>query len=98
MFSNKCAACHSVKGVEPGPVGPNLAEVVGRMPGVTKGFVYSDAMRTQRQRWTPERLDWFLTDPLAAVPGTSMSFTGLKSAAARADVICYLVNLGRTAR
>ena len=97
-FSDKCATCHSVKGAEPGPVGPNLANVVGRLPGKSKGFAYSDAMRAQRQRWTPERLDWFLTDPLGRVTGTSMSFTGLRNAAARADVICYLVKLGREAR
>ena len=69
-FSDKCATCHSVTGAEPGPVGPNLANVVGRLPGRSKGFAYSDAMRAQRQRWTPERLDWFLTDPLGRVVQT----------------------------
>ena len=40
--------------------------------------------------WTPENLDQFLTNPKAFVPGTKMSFAGLKKIEDRADLIAYL--------
>lgn len=40
--------------------------------------------------WTYENLDAFLADPKGYVPGTKMSFAGLRRPGERADVIAYL--------
>ena len=41
--------------------------------------------------------DRFLTDPLRAVPGTSMGYAGVPDAKERADLISYLAQAGRSA-
>ncbi len=40
--------------------------------------------------WTDEELNIYLTNPKDLVPGTKMSFAGLKKEEDRADVIAYL--------
>ncbi|AAV96763.1 cytochrome c family protein [Ruegeria pomeroyi] len=84
----KCAACHKVNGED--ATGPHLDGVVGRAVASVAGFGYSGAMQGHGGDWTPEALDEFLTKPSAAVPGTSMSFSGLKKQGDRVDLIAYL--------
>ena len=90
----KCYACHSVEPGETGLPGPNLRGVVGRPVGALDGFAYSEAMveagRDGGLVWTEERLDAFLADPEAYLPGTLMSFVGMRDPAERAAVIGYL--------
>lgn len=88
----KCAACHSV---EPGKkkIGPSLHGVIGRTAGTAKGYRYSKAMAAHGKSgivWAPDTLDGYLQAPRKAVPGTRMSFPGLKKSQDRADVIAYL--------
>ena len=40
--------------------------------------------------WTVEALQEFLANPKADVPGTKMTFAGLKKPEDRADLIAYL--------
>ena len=40
--------------------------------------------------WTPEALDAFLANPKGVVPGTKMSFAGLRKDDEIADLIAYL--------
>lgn len=88
----KCAACHKLEdGVN--ATGPYLYGVVGRPSGTAAGFGYSAAMSAKGGDWTPEELNAFLTKPSNAVPGTSMSFSGLKKEGDRVNVIAYLDSL-----
>lgn len=84
----KCAACHKVNGED--ATGPHLDGVVGRAVASVAGFGYSGAMQAHGGDWTPEALDEFLAKPSASVPGTSMSFSGLKKQGDRVDLIAYL--------
>lgn len=88
----KCQACHKV---EPGvnATGPSLFGVVGREVAAEAGFGYSGSMQEHGGSWTPEALNEFLAKPSAAVPGTAMSFAGLKKEKDRVDVIAYLDSL-----
>lgn len=88
-----CMACHKVEEGKNG-VGPSLYKVVGRDIGAVEGFGYSTAMKDQEGAWTVERLDAFLANPKAAVPGTKMPFAGIPDAAKRADIIAYLGTIG----
>ncbi len=87
----KCKACHAVDGKD--KVGPHLNGVVGRAMASAPGFGYSDAMKghaAEAPNWTPEALAAFLADPKGVVPGTKMSFAGLKKPEDVANVIAYL--------
>ena len=90
---NICAACHAVGPDAKNKVGPVLNGVIGRTAGTLPGFTYSDAMIAAGQSgvvWTDEELNIYLTNPKELVPGTKMSFPGLKKDDERADVIAYL--------
>lgn len=85
-----CAACHSTT---PGEhmTGPSLAHIWGRKAGTVEGFRrYSEAMTHVDFVWTEDKLDQWLTNPEALIPGTSMTFPGLGDSKARQDAIAYL--------
>lgn len=85
---NKCKACHKLDGSN--GTGPHLDGVVGRDVAAVDGFSYSDAMIAHGGAWTPEELEAFLHKPKDYMPGTKMSFAGLKDVEDRADLIAYL--------
>jgi cytochrome c len=89
-----CRACHSTAPGAPAVIGPNLNGVVGRRVASAAGFDYSEALRGVGGSWDRERIDRFLTDPLAFAPGTKMGFVGIADPVERADVIAYLESLG----
>lgn len=87
----KCRACHKLDGSD--GVGPHLNGVVGRDVASVGGFAYSSGMTehaAEAPQWTPEALQEFLANPKADVPGTKMTFAGLKDPQDRADLIAYL--------
>ena len=88
----KCKACHKLDGSK--GTGPHLDGVVGRPVASVPDFAYSDGMKAHGGDWTPEPLQVFLTDPKGVVPGTKMSFAGLKKAEDRANLIAYLETTG----
>ena len=93
--ARKCAACHSFDEGGANKVGPNLWNVVMRKAGSVEGFKYSSAMTEfgADHSWTFEELNDFLAKPKAHLPGTSMTFAGLKKPDDRADVLAYLRSL-----
>jgi cytochrome c len=86
---NQCKICHTT---EPGKnlIGPSLAGVYGRKAGTQAGYPYSPAMRASGLTWDDATLDRFLEAPMKAVPGTRMTYAGLKDAAARKEIIAHL--------
>lgn len=85
----QCAACHSIKPGE-NRVGPSLHAIVGRKSGSVPGFRYSDANKNSGITWTEQEMFTYLENPRAKVPGTIMTFVGLRDPQQRADVIAYL--------
>ena len=59
--------------------------------GTDAGFHYSEAVKNAAVTWDAASLDKWLTDPKADIPGTKMTFPGLKDAKDRTDVIAYLM-------
>jgi cytochrome c len=86
----QCMACHSTA---PGEhlTGPSLAHIFNHKAGSTEGFMrYSDALKGANLTWNAATLDKWLANPAQLVPGTSMTFAGIKQEQAREDVIAYL--------
>jgi len=88
-----CIACHSYQKDEPLQEAPPLWGVVGRKVASVEGFDYSPALRSLSGVWDRARLDRFLTNPKAMVPGTQMKLGGLPDPAERAAVLDFLEQL-----
>ena len=87
---SKCAICHTNDDTGQHGAGPNLHSIIGRDIASVPDFPYSEAMLNQPGVWTEEALSEFIADPLAMIPGTTKAFAGIKKAADRKEVICYL--------
>tara|TARA_B100000749_G_scaffold176467_1_gene136300 strand:+ start:273 stop:803 length:531 start_codon:yes stop_codon:yes gene_type:complete len=88
--AKKCVACHSFKSGGKKKVGPNLHNILGKNRAGASGFSYSSAIKTMGGKWGFEDMNAFLKKPKKFMPGTKMSFSGLKKAGDRAAVILYL--------
>ncbi|MBU6297247.1 MAG: cytochrome c family protein [Alphaproteobacteria bacterium] len=89
-ISHRCEQCHDLSKGGPNKIGPNLWGVVGRDRATHPGFDYSSAMVGDHNPWTFGELFRFLKSPQAYVPGTKMTFAGLRSAQDRIDLLAYL--------
>jgi cytochrome c len=90
QISSRCEQCHDLSKGGPNKIGPNLWGVVGRNRATHPGFDYSSAMNASHDPWTFDKLFAFLKAPQAVVPGTKMSFAGLRSAQDRINLLAYL--------
>ncbi|MCE2522545.1 MAG: cytochrome c family protein [Rhodobacteraceae bacterium] len=88
----KCKACHKVEESTNG-VGPHLVGIVGRQIGIIDEFKYSNPMADLEGVWDPEQLAAFLANPKKYLPGTKMSFVGLKKPKDRANIIAWMQSL-----
>lgn len=89
----RCKACHTITAGGANGIGPNLYAVVGGPVMHSAGFAYSDAMAAHKGEaptWGYDELDAFITAPARYVPGTKMSFAGLRDEETRVNLIAYL--------
>jgi cytochrome c len=96
QISQRCEQCHDLSKGGPNKIGPNLWGVVGRARASHPGFDYSSAMASSHEPWSFDSLYRYLKSPQAIVPGTKMSFAGLRSSQDRIDLIAYLRTLSDT--
>lgn len=90
----RCTSCHKL---DANGTGPALLAIVGRAVAGHAGFAYSEAMtahRAEAPTWTYDALDEFLAAPSKDVPGTKMSFAGLKKQEDRINLIAWLRTQG----
>ncbi|ADM08861.1 cytochrome C [Parvularcula bermudensis HTCC2503] len=87
-----CGSCHTFQEGEPNGIGPNLWGIVGRDIASHGGFSYSSALQGLEGDWTYERLDPYLENSQAYVPGTQMAQM-VRKEEKRADLLAYLGSL-----
>jgi cytochrome c len=90
----RCMACHSL---DRDRTGPHHKGVVGRHVASVPGFHYSPAMQKAGKAgmvWDEATLNKFLENPTKFIPGTRMTYAGVKDAQERADLIAYLKKAG----
>ena len=69
-----------------------MAQIIGRKAGKVEGFHYSPGLAQADFTWDENRLDAWLTNPQAVVPGAIMPYRQAK-AETRAAIIAYLKGL-----
>lgn len=90
LVLKRCMACHKVGPDAENSVGPTLNGIVGRAAGTVPGYSYSSATRNSGLVWDEPTLTVYLRAPRKLIPGTKMTFAGLKKNQEIADVIAYL--------
>ncbi len=86
----RCAACHSLT---PGMhlSGPSLAELWGKRAASVAEFTrYTPALKKSGTSWDEDTLNAWLAAPGAMVPGTTMTFRGIRDDTTRGNLIAFL--------
>ena len=96
QIARQCQVCHNLQEGKGPKIGPDLYGVVGRKVASKENFHYTEALKSKGGTWTFDALNKWLEDPRADVPGTAMTFAGIKNEKQRADVIAYLNTLSKT--
>jgi cytochrome c len=92
VFINICSMCHSNQAGQ-NRIGPSLFGVFDRKSGTLPGYHYSPAAASANVVWDQPTLDRYLQAPRTVVPGTKMTYAGLKDETKRENLITYLETL-----
>jgi cytochrome c len=95
IVNRLCVACHTFNKGDPNRIGPNLYDVFDQpIAEGHGGYPFSSALVAHdKDKWTPDLLNAWLSGPQDFAHGTKMTFVGLPKAKDRADVIAYLDSL-----
>src|SRR5476649_1995327 len=88
--SVKCEQCHDTSSAKTSKIGPPLFGVVDRPRASIAGFSYSSAMKGKGGNWTYDELFKFIKEPGVYIPGTKMSFAGVRNEKDRINLIAFL--------
>ena len=95
--ARRCASCHTFDSGMADGTGPHLYGVLGRDVAAVDGFNYSSAMQEYAETvdgWGYENMFNFLENPRRYMPGTAMSFAGLRDQEDRINLIAYMHEQG----
>lgn len=94
--ARRCASCHIFEEGGADGTGPHMWGVIGRDVAAVDGFNYSSAMREYAEggaEWMYQNMYDYLASPRNYVPGTAMSFAGLRDQTDRINIIAYMRTL-----
>ncbi|CAL79782.1 Cytochrome C [Bradyrhizobium sp. ORS 278] len=76
---NKCLPCHAIGEGAKNKVGPELNGLDGRKSGTVPDYNYSEANKNSGITWNEAVFKEYIKDPKAKIPGTKMTFAGIKN-------------------
>ena len=91
--ARRCASCHTFEEGGRNGTGPALYGVMGRDVAGVDAFRYSAAMEEYAEggtEWMYQNMYDYLENPGGYVPGTAMSFAGLRDQEDRINIIAYM--------
>src|SRR6202051_690645 len=94
----QCKACHQIGENAKNAVGPVLNGLFGRKAGMIEGYSYSPSNKNSGITWDEETFREYIKDPKAKIPGTKMTFAGLKDPRQIDDVVSYLKQFDSTGK
>jgi len=86
----RCRACHQIGETARNAVGPKLNGLIGRPAGSIEGYTYSPANKNSGIIWDEPMFRDYIKAPQAKIPGTKMTFPGLKADKEIDDVVAFL--------
>jgi cytochrome c len=86
----KCLPCHAIGPDARNKVGPVLNGLDGRKAATIEGYSYSDANRNSGIVWNEQTFIDYIKDPRGKVPGTKMTFAGIRNEQEAAALWAYL--------
>lgn len=92
LFKQQCATCHTTNVSDPPRQGPTLFNIVGRGVGKVDGFRYSSGFADAKFKWDEQKLDEWLVNPQAMIPGAIMPYKQPKPEL-RMAIVSYLKEL-----
>jgi len=92
LFKQQCALCHTTNASDPPRQGPTLFNIVGREAGTAAGFRYSAGFANAKFKWDEQKLDEWLVNPQAMIPGAIMPYRQARSEL-RVAIVNYLKEL-----
>ena len=92
---NKCLACHAIGEGAKNKVGPVLNGLDGRHSGSAEGYNYSDANKNSGITWNKELFLEYIKDPKAKIPGTKMTFAGIRNETEANNLWAYLASFDK---
>jgi cytochrome c len=94
----QCKACHQIGENAKNAVGPVLNGLFGRKAGTIEGYSYSSANKSSGITWDEATFREYIKDPKAKIPGTKMTFPGLKDPKQIDDIVAYLKQFDSTGK
>jgi cytochrome c len=76
---NKCLPCHAIGPDAENKIGPELNGLDGRHSGTAPNYSYSDANKNSGIVWGEATFKEYIKNPAAMIPGTKMTFAGIKN-------------------
>jgi cytochrome c len=86
----KCLVCHAIGPGAKNKIGPELNGLDGRKAGTVPDYNYSDANKNSGIVWDEATFREYIKDPRAKIPGTKMTFPGIKNEQEINDLWAYL--------
>jgi len=87
---NKCLPCHAIGPDAENKIGPELNGLDGRHSGTAPNYSYSDANKNSGIVWGEATFKEYIKNPAAMIPGTKMTFLGIKNDQEINDLWAYV--------
>jgi cytochrome c len=94
VFKRLCLPCHDIGPQAKVKLGPPLNGIEGRKAGTFEGYSFSEANKSSGITWDEQSFSSYIRAPMQKVPGTKMTFVGIKNDKDIADLWAFLKQFG----